>query len=96
MPDFDLPETFVAKIDAFALSLEPQEQSMLIDLLTTTGDDVAGFGRFAPDGRSGSAWPGLMKLGVGQVANTAFGDPDGLVAHELTHVNQQRTGDTKG
>ena len=68
---------------------------MLIDLLTT-GDDVAGFGGFGLAGGSGSIWPGLMKLGVGQVANTVGSAPDGLIAHELTHANQQRTGDTKG
>lgn len=93
MPDFDLSETFVAKIDAFASSLEPEEQSMLIDLLTA-GDDVAGFGAFSQGGAPGSTWPGLMKLGIGHVTSPA--GADNLIAHELTHVTQQRGGDTNG
>lgn len=57
---------------------------MLIELLTV-GDDVAGFG-------AGAVWPGLIKLDVtiGQVGSTASSNPDGLVAHELTHVIQGR------
>jgi hypothetical protein len=93
MPDPNLSDALVAKIDAFASSLEPEEQAMLIGLLTT-GDDVAGFGGFAPAGAPRPSWPGLMKLGVGQVAGTAGSTGDGLIAHELTHVSQQRAGDT--
>ena len=55
MPDSEITEAFAAKVDAFAASLEPEEQALLIELLTT-GDDVAGFG-------AGAAWPGLFTLG---------------------------------
>ena len=61
MPDSEITEAFAAKVDAFAASLEPEEQALLIELLTG-GDDVAGFG-------AGGAWPGLITLdvGIGQV-----------------------------
>ncbi len=95
MTDSDLPETFVTKIDAFASSLEPDEQTMLIELLTA-GDDVAGFGGFGPSGDLGSTWPGLMKLGIGHVASTAGAGADNLLSHEMTHVTQQRSGDMSG
>ena len=88
MPDSDLTEAFVAKVDAFAASLEPEEQVMLIELLTRD-DDVAGFG-------AGPWWPGLINLGIGQVASTASTNPTGLLAHEVTHVIQQRGGQPKG
>ena len=44
---------FIAKVDAFAQTLDPTEQAMLAELI---GDDVvAGFG-FTPD------WPGLATI----------------------------------
>ena len=77
MPDSEITEAFAAKVDAFAASLEPEEQALLIELLTG-GDDVVGFG-------SRGTWPGLIKLdvGIGQVGSTASSNPDGLVAHSV-------------
>jgi len=90
MPDSEITEAFVAKVDAFAASLEPEEQALLIELLTT-GDDVAGFGSLG-------VWPGLIKLdvGIGHVGVTASLNPDGLIAHELTHVLQGRDTEPTG
>ncbi len=90
MPDSEITEAFAAKVDAFAASLEPEEQALLIELLTT-GDDVAGFG-------AGAAWPGLFTLGIGigQVGSSAGANSDGLIAHELTHVIQGRDSEPKG
>ena len=92
MPDSEITEAFAAKVDAFAASLEPEEQALLIELLTA-GDDVAGFGARA-------AWPGLFTLdvGIGHVGGSAGASlkPDGLIAHELTHVLQGRDSEPKG
>ena len=78
-------EVFVAKIDAFAATLEPEEQAMLVELLV--GDDeVTGFG-------AGLGWPGASSLlsdarigvtgvqdtiSAGNVQGTASGTPDGI------------------
>ena len=63
----DAQELFVAKVDAFATTLEPEEQAMLIELLV--GDDeVSGFG---VNGRC----PGLVTLGFSYSAGT---NPDGV------------------
>jgi len=52
-------EIFVAKVDAFAATLEPEEQSMLVELFV--GDDeVSGF-KFI------TGWPGLATLGFADV-----------------------------
>ena len=62
----DATEVFVAKVDAFAATLEPEEQAMLIDLLVGDDNDVTGFA---------AGWPGLLSLGI---ASTARGSPDGF------------------
>lgn len=52
--DNEAKEVFVAKIDAFAATLNPEEQAMFIELLA--GDDeVTGFG-------TGLGWPGVSSL----------------------------------
>ena len=68
MEDMDeTQETFVAKVDAFAATLEPEEQAMLVELLA--GDhEASGFGFKA-------GWPGLVTLGV---ASSVGSNPDGV------------------
>ncbi len=46
---------FAAKVDEFAATLTPAEQSMLAELITDQDDDVSGFG-------SNTGWPGLTTL----------------------------------
>jgi hypothetical protein len=59
-------EVFAAKVDAFAATLELEEQAMLVDLLV--GDDeVTGFS---------AGWPGFGTL-LG-VSTTAGGNPEGV------------------
>lgn len=50
----NVTDAFVAKVDAFAATLDPEEQAMLIELLGSD-DEVSGFG---------AGWPGLLSLGV--------------------------------
>ncbi len=88
MPVSEISEAFVAKVDAFAMTLEPDEQVMLMDLLTA-GADVTGFG-------SGVTWPGLINLDIAPVVSAAGAESDSLLAHELTHVVQGRRDGTKG
>lgn len=53
----NLTEEFVAKVDAFAASLNAEEQAMLTVLLTGENEEVQGFS-------AGRDWPGLQTLGV--------------------------------
>ena len=66
----DAQELFVAKVDAFAASLEAEEQAMLIELLVGDDGEVSGFGFKA-------GWPGLATLGVSTVGS---GSPEGFIS----------------
>ena len=83
-----LTEEFVAKVDAFAASLEPEEQALLADLLAD-GDDVVGFNDWG--GGNNWQWPGLVSLGVWKA-------PAGTEAASISQPtqNQRLDGDIKG
>jgi hypothetical protein len=71
-------EVFAAKVDAFAATLEPEEQAMLVELVVGN-DDVVGFG-------AGLGWPGLGSLlGDGGIGNRGTtGVQDTLSAGNIT------------
>lgn len=66
MSETEVTEEFAAKLDAFAVTLDQDEQAMLIGLLTGD-DDVSGY-------EFGAGWPGLGSLGV---ATLPTPNPDG-------------------
>ena len=82
-----LTAEFVAKVDAFAASLAPDEQAMLIGLLTDGSDDVAGFRGWG----GGPNWVGLQSLGIWKA-------PAGTEAAQISQptLNQRLDGDIKG
>lgn len=51
----------VAKLDAFAAELSPDEQAVLAEMLTDGNDDVAGFGRQEWPGAANLMRPGLLQ-----------------------------------
>ena len=89
MTDTNLTADFMAKVDAFAATLEPEEQAMFAELLTED-NEVAGFGGHGTGwGGPGWKWPGLTTLRLGNVQTTASGSPSGLIAHEMTHFGDR-------
>jgi len=66
----NLTEEFVAKVDAFAATLDGDEQAMLVDLLVGDDGEVTGFA---------AGWPGLGSLvgGLG-IATVGGGSPSGV------------------
>lgn len=90
--DNEAKEVFVNKVDAFAATLEPQEQAMLVELLV--GDDeVTGFG-------AGLSWPGLTSLledaGIGNVSTVGGGSPSGVFVPGSTYTFNPNTDSPTG
>ena len=90
----NLTEEFVAKVDAFAASLEVEEQAMLIGLLTESDDEVVGFGGGGPWGGPDVRWPGLVSLGIGNVAPSTGADAASLLSD--ASIGNGVTGSTGG